>query len=153
MKVFLDTNIFMEYASCRKQYKLVQAIFDAIEDEKLEAVVSAGGMYTTAYLLTRLFKEQGIHRPEQTEKLRVGLNGLLNLATIVDCNQEAISMAINDNRFVDIEDSFQYQCALHNNCDVLLTINIKDFKNVLDGPLPILTPEDFVAQYIDNSEE
>lgn len=62
-------------------------------------------------------------------------------------------MAINDDRFVDIEDSFQYQCALHNNCDVLLTINIKDFKNVLDGPLPILTPEDFVTQYIDKDME
>lgn len=148
MKVFLDTNVFMEYFSCRKQYKLVRDIFDFIEDGKIEAVVSVGGMYTTAYLLTRLFKEQGVHRPEQTEKLRFGLNGLLRLATIVDCNQEAIEKAINDDRFVDIEDSFQYQCALQNDCDVLLTINIKDFKNVLEGKMPILTPEEFIARYI-----
>lgn len=153
MKVFLDTNIFMEYVSCRKQFKLVQAIFDAIEDGKIEAVVSVGGIYTTAYLLTRLFKEQGIHRPEQTEKLRTGLNGLLNLANVVDCRQEGIKKAINDERFVDIEDSFQYQCALQNGCNVLLTINVKDFKNVLDDNLPILTPADFVSQYISKRQD
>lgn len=147
MKVFLDTNIFMEYVSCRKQYKFVRTIFDIIEDGNIEAVVSVGGMYTTAYLLTRLFKEQGIHRPEQTEKLRLGLNGLLSLAKAVDCNHESVEKGINDDRFVDIEDSFQYQCALQNNCDVLLTINVKDFKNVLDGKLSILTPEEFVKRY------
>lgn len=112
MKVFLDTNIFMEYVSCRKQYKLVRNIFDLIEDGNIEAVVSVRGMYTTAYLLTRLFKEQGIHRPEQTEKLRLGLNGLLSLAEAVDCNHESIENGINDERFVDIEDSFQYQLLL-----------------------------------------
>ena len=32
MKVFLDTNIFLEYFQRRKQYKSVSSIFDDLED-------------------------------------------------------------------------------------------------------------------------
>ena len=32
MKVFLDTNIFIEYTTCRKQFRWVRDVFDAIED-------------------------------------------------------------------------------------------------------------------------
>ena len=39
MKVFLDTNIFMEYVSCRKQYETIRDVFDAIEDGKITAVI------------------------------------------------------------------------------------------------------------------
>ena len=42
MKVFLDTNIFMEYVSCRKQYETIRDVFDAIEDGKITAVMSIG---------------------------------------------------------------------------------------------------------------
>ena len=37
--------------------------------------------------------------------------------------------AVGNEAFIDIEDSFQYRCALENGCDVLVTINIKDYKN------------------------
>ena len=51
MKVFLDTNIFLEYFGRRKQYQAVGRLFDAIEDGRLKAVVSAGCVYTLAYLV------------------------------------------------------------------------------------------------------
>ena len=138
MKVFLDTNIFIEYTTCRKQFRWVRDVFDAIEDEIISAVASVGGMYTNAYLVTLYFKEHGIHRPEQTERVRQTLLAFLQLA------QEAV----NDERFTDIEDSFQYHCALQNDCDVLLTINIKDYKNVLGQRPEVLTPEEFVEKYL-----
>ena len=122
MKVFLDTNIFIEYTTCRKQFRWVRDVFDAIEDEIISAVASVGGMYTNAYLVTLYFKEHGIHRPEQTERVRQTLLAFLQLAPTVDCSAETVQEAVNDERFTDIEDSFQYHCALQNDCDVLLTI-------------------------------
>lgn len=121
MKVFLDTNIFIEYTTCRKQFRWVRDVFDAIEDEIISAVASVGGMYTNAYLVTLYFKEHGIHRPEQTERVRQTLLAFLQLAPTVDCSAETVQEAVNDERFTDIEDSFQYHCALQNDCDVLLT--------------------------------
>ena len=148
MKVFLDTNIFMEYVSCRKQYETIRDVFDAIEDGKITAVMSIGGLYTLTFLITRLLKESNIHRPEQTEKLRIVLKGLLQLAPIVDCSQEVALEAVADERFTDIEDSLQYHCAKKNSCDVLLTINIKDFKKVIDGDLRIISPQEFVSEFL-----
>lgn len=148
MKVFLDTNIFIEYTTCRKQFRWVRDVFDAIEDEIISAVASVGGMYTNAYLVTLYFKEHGIHRPEQTERVRQTLLAFLQLAPTVDCSAETVQEAVNDERFTDIEDSFQYHCALQSDCDVLLTINIKDYKNVLGQRPEVLTPEEFVEKYL-----
>ena len=148
MKVFLDTNIFMEYTKCRKQFKWVRDIFDAIEDGKLTAVSSVGSMYTNAYLVTLYLKENEIHRPEQTAKLRLILNAFRTIAPTVDCSDETVKEAIDDEQFTDIEDSFQYHCALQHHCDVLLTINIKDYKNASDSELEVMTPQEFVEKYL-----
>lgn len=110
--------------------------------------MSIGGLYTLTFLITRLLKESNIHRPEQTEKLRIVLKGLLQLAPIVDCSQEVALEAVADERFTDIEDSLQYHCAKQNSCDVLLTINIKDFKKVIDGDLRIISPQEFVSEFL-----
>ena len=148
MKVFLDTNIFMEYVSCRSDYKYVSFIFDSIEDGKNSAVASVGGIYTITYLLGRIFKQNDIHQPELNEKIRFSLNRLLELSSAVDCTSETVHTAINDEQFTDIEDSFQYHCALQHHCDVLLTINIKDYKNALDSELEVMTPQEFVEKYL-----
>lgn len=148
MKIFLDTNIFMEYVSCQSQYETVRDIFDAIEDGKISAFISTGGLYTTVYLITRLLKESYIHRPEQTEKLRTALNGLLQLASLAECSNKTAIKAINDENFTDIEDGLQYHCAIENNCEVLVTINIKDFKNAKGDKIKILSPKDFVKEYL-----
>lgn len=74
---------------------------------------------------------------------------MIDLAEVIDCSQNTILEAINDERFTDIEDSFQYHCALQNDSDVLLTINIKDYKNVLGQRPEVLTPEEFVEKYLE----
>ena len=63
MKVFLDTNIFLEYFERRRQYEAVSQLLSAIEDGRLKAVVSAGCIYTLVYLVRTELKRQGIHRP------------------------------------------------------------------------------------------
>ena len=67
MKVFLDTNIFLEYFEQRREYQAVDKLLTAVEDGKMKAVISAGCVYTLAYLIRMELKRQGIHRPEQTK--------------------------------------------------------------------------------------
>ncbi len=40
MKVFLDTNIFLEYFMRRRQYEAVSRLLSAIEDGRLKARLS-----------------------------------------------------------------------------------------------------------------
>ena len=83
MKLFLDTNIFLEYFERRRQYEAVSQLLSAVEDGQLKAVVSAGCIYTLAYLVRSELKRQGIHRPEQTLRVRQTLDIVLSMATVV----------------------------------------------------------------------
>ena len=118
MKVFLDTNLFLEYFEQRREYQAVSQLLSAVEDGKVKAVVSVGCLYTLAYLVRVELKRQGIHRPEQTLRLRSTLNTVMSMVTAVGLSHKRLSLGINDLSFDDVEDSFQHQCAIQNKCDV-----------------------------------
>jgi predicted nucleic acid-binding protein len=148
MKVFLDTNIFLEYFEQRRECQSVAKLFDAIEDGKVKGVVSVGCAYTLAYLIRMELKRQGIHRPEQTIKLRSTLNTILSMVTSVGITHKRLIQGVNDANFDDIEDSFQYQSALQSKCDALITINLRDFENVDASKIEIMSPTEFVNKYL-----
>ena len=148
MKVFLDTNIFLEYLQRRRQYQAVSQLLSAVEDKRIKAVVSAGCVYTLAYLIRMELKRQGIHRPEQTNQLRTLLNIVLSLGTVAGISDKRIVSGTNDLAFDDVEDSYQYQCALQNKCDALVTINLKDYRLADTTTIEILLPETFISKYL-----
>ena len=148
MKVFLDTNIGLEYFEQRREYQSVAKIFDAIEDGKVKGVVTIGCVYTLAYLIRMELKRQGIHRPEQTLRLRSTLNTILSMVSTVGITHKRIVQGVNDTSFDDIEDSFQYQSALQSKCNALITINLRDFSNVDTGKIDIMSPTEFVNKYL-----
>ncbi len=148
MKVFLDTNIFLEYFEQRRECQSVSKLFDAIEDGKVKGVVSVGCVYTLAYLVRMELKRQGIYRPEQTIKLRSTLNTILSMVTSVGITHKRLVQGVNDANFDDIEDSFQYQSALQSKCDALVTINLRDFENVDASKIEIMSPTEFVNKYL-----
>jgi predicted nucleic acid-binding protein len=148
MRLFLDTNIFPEFINRRAQYESVCHLIDAIVEGKHSACISTGCIYTLSFLFERSLKAQGIHKPEQTARLRSYLTEVLHVAELVDLSHYAAEQAINDEHFSDIEDSFQYQCALENGCDIFVTINVDDFKNAGQLQIEILTPAAFVEKYL-----
>ena len=147
MKVFLDTNIFLEYFEQRREYQAVDKLLSAVEDGKLKAVVSVGCVYTLAYLVRVELKRQGIHRPEQTLRLRSTLNTVMSMVTVVGLSHKRLSLGINDLAFDDVEDSFQYQCAIQNKCDAFVTINLRDYSNADTAKMEILSPTEFVDKF------
>lgn len=148
MKVFLDTNIFLEYFEKRQQFQAVSQLLSAVEEGRLKAVVSAGCIYTLAYLVRSELKRQGIHRPMQTLRVRQTLDIVMSLATVAGISHKHMVSGNKDLAFDDIEDSFQFQCALQNKCDVFITINLKDFCQADTSTMKILSPEVFVSKYL-----
>lgn len=94
MKVFLDTNIFMEFF-------------------------------------------------EQREKI-------VTLCPVVETPHTEFVSAINNPAFTDIEDSYQYQCALFNGCTQLVTINARDYRLDDQTEIEILNPRQFIDNYLTN---
>lgn len=84
----------------------------------------------------------------QTEQLRRLLADVQATARIVSVSHESLNDALQDMAFTDLEDSFQYHCAMENECDVLLTINLKDYRHADQSKLEILTPAGFVQKYL-----
>lgn len=121
MKVFLDTNVFIEYIEKRLQFDAVRQIFNLLEDGKLTGVVSAGSLYTIVYILEQGLKRKGIHNPEKLERTREGMNLILDLVEVAVMGKKMFRDGVNDSSFHDLEDSFQYQCALTAQCDVFIT--------------------------------
>lgn len=148
MKVFLDTNVFLEYFEQRREYQAVSRLLSAVEDGKLKAVVSIGCVYTLSYVIRMELKRKGIHRPEQTNLLRSTMNVVMSMVTAVGLGHKRIIHGINDDSFDDMEDSFQYQCALQNKCDALVTVNLRDFHGVDTARMKILSPSEFVDNYL-----
>lgn len=148
MKLFLDTNIFMEFIERRKQFDYVSLIIDSVLSERYSACISTGCMYTLTFLFERSLKRQDIHQPELINRLRGYLAEVLNMATMVELSHAGAEHAVYAKTFTDIEDSMQYQCAVENHCDVLLTINVNDFKHANDKQIEILSPLQFVEKYM-----
>ena len=63
-------------------------------------------------------------------------------------DKEGLTACIENDNFVDLEDAYQYQAAAACNADVLLTINIRDFRGVEKESIPIMTPATFVSRYM-----
>ena len=148
MKVFLDTNVFVEYIFEREQFPSVQRIFQAITEKQIEGITSHATFYTLAYLSEQMLKHKGIHRPELTEQTRMIIRSMLQLVRVGNLEHEDMIAGADDASFSDIEDSFQHQCAIRNQCDYLITINIHDFLNTSEPLISVLTPNNFVESVL-----
>lgn len=148
MRIFVDTNIISEFLEDRVQAELVDCIFEASEIKGWTRVLSVGSFYTITYLTERFLRHQGISQPMLVEQQRVILSKILSAFEIQDLDNESLSSGVTDPNFLDLEDSYQYQSAIKADCSVLLTINKKDFKNLQDKTIEILTPQEFIDSYI-----
>ena len=147
MKVFYDTNIILEFLLKRKEGDKVRDILLWSHENHVEKFLSSGSFYTLTYLIEKYLKNQGIQDTQNRRRELIGiLSGLLQEYTII--GETDWKKAIYDVRFSDLEDSYQYQTAVNAGCNVLLTLNIRDFKQITDSSISIMTPEEFVNKYI-----
>ena len=148
MKLFIDTNIFIEYFEKRLQFNSVRLLFNSLEDGIHMGYISIGSFYTMAYIVDQGFKRKGLNRIERVDLVRSVLLRVLDFITVIGINDESLRDSVNNQHFTDLEDSFQYQAAIDGGCDMFITLNIKDFKGVDSSLIKVLTPQQFVEEYL-----
>lgn len=146
MKIFLDTNIVMDYLTSRGDTESVNRIFQQIESGIHVAYISIGSFYTITYLMERFLKAKEISDPERTDRLREIMESILAYINIAGHTKEQLLRGIKNAEFQDLEDSYQYEAALSARCDCLITNNIKDFRNLADPLIDIIISIDFVEE-------
>lgn len=134
MKIFLDTNVLLDWLLDRQDTfaNEATALLEAAENNLIEAYISAGTVYTVAYILEKSGKKG--------ETLRVAMTRVLNLLKVRETNTQPYLEACQRN-MKDLEDAFQYEIALHGQkLDFFVTANLKDFATQDQKELPVVTP-------------
>ena len=144
MRIFCDTNIITEFLEHRLQFDAVSRILNQAPD-KHDLFLSEGGFYTLTFLVDKQLRRLEIYNPERLEKERKILFRVLATFQISTAGSTGLGQGLSDDRFKDLEDSYQYQAALNCKADVFLTINIKDFEGVKGcQEIKVMTPQDFL---------
>ncbi len=150
MKIFFDTNIILEYLLDREASEDVNQVMFWVDEHKCDLYLSAGSVYTMAYSIDNHWRKTTNYTKDQRlEMLREILITLFNRFITANINSDAFLRAVENDLFTDLEDSFQWQNTIVSECDVILTLNIKDFKNVRDSKCPkVLSPKEFIEEYL-----
>lgn len=133
MKVFLDTNVVLDYYLNRAGADTAEMIFAMGYGKAYEIYVSALTFSNIAYITRKKFPG---------EQLYGVLNTLLELAdvTAVDRSTVLQSVAVHAR---DFEDAMQYYSALSIEADYIVTSNIKDFPF---SEIPVYEPDVFLEK-------
>ena len=105
--------------------------------------VTSGGFYGLLYTTDKyLRKVMEMENPRRTDTVRSLMTQVLNVVDVTGQNRQTLLSAIHDMGFKDLEDSCQHQAALSEQCDYLLTFNVKDYVN---SSVPVYSPQEFLS--------
>ncbi len=131
-KIFLDTNIIIDFLGEREGfYKASAKILTLADKKKIQVYTSPSSISNVFYVLAKY--ENPKIALEKISKFK-----LLCSMSVMD--EEVVEKAIHSD-FKDFEDAMQYFSALASNCDIIITRNEKDFKNAL---IPVMNAEEFL---------
>ena len=146
MKVFLDTNVILEYFAIREEYETVQSLYQHFYNRHDTLYMSVGSFYTIVFLIERVLKkEAGLKGETRIKALRDIMGRILRTILVAEHDNDSLLRGISDVRFDDLEDSCQYELACKAECDFLITFNIGDFTVKNDSAVRVLTPKEFLA--------
>ena len=144
MRIFLDTNVILEYFIEREDVQTAAHLFNRLQEENDEMYISAGSFYTMLFLMDKyLKKDLGMKGELRIEALRSLAVKILKNVTVVGHDNEGLLRGVEDKQYKDLEDSCQNQAAIAVGCDYLITYNVKDYP---ESALPVLSPTDFLSR-------
>lgn len=134
MKVFLDSDVILDFLLDRQPYSddIGQIIERSINSD-LQLCVSPITISNLNYIIGRLQNKKQAHL--KTKKI-------LQLVNVENVCESTIIKAIKS-RFKDFEDAVQNYCAVESNHTIILTRNVKDYK---ESELGILSPSEYRSQ-------
>ena len=139
MKVFVDTNVILDYVLQREHYAEAKQAIAAHLEAKSELLMSVGGFYTMLFVIDKYFRKD-LHqgRQEAIEQTRNVMRKVLSVFSVAEHDNASLLHGIDDVNFTDIEDSCQYQLAVKHGCAKLLTFNTSDYPSANNHDVEIV---------------
>lgn len=133
MKIFLDTNILLDFVTEREGVEEACDILQLGEEGKVNLLTSYLTMANTAYVA---------RRGRSREELYAVLSELTEMIQVLSMDELQLKQAIAQ-PVSDFEDMLQYVCAITHRCDVIITRNKKDF---YFSQIPVYSPNEFLSR-------
>lgn len=135
MKLFLDTNIILDFFLAREPYaETALHLFQTAQEKNIPLYISASSATDIYYLLHKNLEDK--------EQVLTIFGDLLKIVHIADVLATTIFEAYNLG-WKDFEDAVQYCAAQNIASDYIITHNTKDFSF---SSIPVYTPEEFLNQ-------
>jgi len=107
-------------------------LFSLADKKRIELSVSSLTIANTSYTLLR---------QTNSKEAKSVLRKLRLIVKILPLDDKVVGLALNDDTFTDFEDGLQHFTAIENNQDIIITRNLKDFKN---SKMPVMTARQFL---------
>ena len=132
-RVLIDTDVILDFFFDREPFSDDAAkVLSRCESGEIKGFITSVIISNVYYLL----RQSSTH-----EKVVEKLTQLITITEILTTDKDVILKALNSN-FRDFEDALQnYSAELNGQIDLIITRNIKDFKN---SSLGIMTPENYL---------
>ena len=132
MKVFIDTNIFLDLILKREYYQEAMLIFNAIEKQLFIGYIADITILNIDYIAKKQIKniKEFLSIVNQTFVINGASNDMIDQALKIQNN--------------DLEDNIQYLIAKQNNCDVIVTNN----QNFYSKDIKTINSIEFKQRYI-----
>ena len=141
MKVFLDTNVILEYFTLREEFMTTQRMFERFHRGGDELFMSVGSFYTIVFLIDKVLRKETTLRGEnRVNALRDILERILRTVAVAEHDTESLLRGVMNAQFKDVEDGCQYELARKAGCDVLVTFNTSDYPLGVNASVRVITP-------------
>jgi predicted nucleic acid-binding protein len=140
--LFIDTDVILDIVLDRKDFfDDSSAIFQKFENGKVF-------LYTSSSII---INAQYVGQKQITKvKCRAVINYLLNYFIILDADVSVLKQAYQS-KFSDVEDAIQYYTAARDRIiDFFITRNTKDYEEMEERFLPVVTPTQFLKLFRQN---
>ena len=136
-RVLIDTDVILDCFFDRKPFSDDAAkVLSLCESREIKGFVTSVIISNVYYLL----RQSSTH-----EKVIEKLTQLITITEVLTTDKDVVLKALNSN-FKDFEDALQnYSAELNGQIDVIITRNIKDFKN---SSLGVMTPGNYLKTTI-----
>lgn len=133
-RVFIDTNVFIDYIGQRGQFYGPAAKIVSLADRGLyRLLVSSLSFATGSYVLET-------HCHKTTKEIVEGYKQFVTICGIATVDETTIMSAIK-HPFDDFEDAMQYHTAMADYADCIVTRNKDDFTTT---KIPVMEPQEFL---------
>ncbi|MBQ8065083.1 MAG: PIN domain-containing protein [Prevotella sp.] len=140
MKVFLDTNILLDYGQVREEFLYAKAILELGEQKEIELYASYLSYANMGYILR--------HYPK--EDMWLLINDMRKGIHVLSTDSTQLDNALRHTPVKDYEDLLQYLCATEGGCEMIVTNNKRDFLEF--SKIPIYTSKEFLYHYFKSKE-